>query len=46
MFKHLRRIFCKHDFVFVRKLYGDEINEHSGRRDEYICKKCGAYKWK
>ena len=43
--KILKKIFCRHDFIYIRKLYGDEINLHNGKRNEYRCKKCGIYKW-
>lgn len=43
--KILKKIFCRHDFIYIRKLYGDEINLHDGKRNEYRCKKCGIYKW-
>lgn len=45
MIKILKMLFCRHKFKFVRKLYGDEINVHDGKRDEYVCEKCGMYKW-
>lgn len=49
MFEIIKRIiriaFCKHEYYYSRRLYGDEINAHNGKRDEYVCKKCGAYKW-
>lgn len=41
----LQKIFCRHNWVFVRRLYGDEINAHNGKRNEYKCSKCGAYKY-
>lgn len=41
----LKRLFCRHKYKFVRKLYGDEINAHDGKHYEYICEKCGMYKW-
>ena len=41
----LKRLFCRHKYKFVRKLYGDEINAHDGKRYKYICEKCGMYKW-
>ena len=43
--KILKKIFCKHDFIYIRNLYGDKINLHNGKRNEYRCKKCGMYKW-
>lgn len=41
----IKKLFCKHDYVFIRMIYGDEINVHNGKRHEYRCKKCGMYKW-
>lgn len=43
--KYLMRMFCKHEYIFIRKLHGDEINDHNGKRYEYKCSKCGAYEW-
>lgn len=43
--KILKRIFCRHRYEYIRALYGDEINAHNGKRKEYLCKKCGVYKW-
>ena len=40
----IRRILCKHDYVFVRNIYGDEINIAGGKRSWWRCRKCG--KWK
>jgi hypothetical protein len=38
-----RRLFCKHpESYWVRNLYGDEINQWSGNRSLWRCKKCGA----
>lgn len=45
MIKILKMLFCKHRYEFVRNLYGDEINYHNGKRNEYRCVKCGVYKW-
>ena len=39
----LKRLLCKHDFEFVRNIYGDEINHAGGRRSWWRCRKCG--KW-
>lgn len=44
--KLIKALFCKHDYVFIRRIYGDEINAHDGKRNEYRCKKCGIYTWK
>lgn len=34
---------CKHDYEFVRNIYGDEINSCGGCRSIWKCKKCGKY---
>ena len=40
----------KHDLVFVRNIYGDEINKISTNkkiyRSEWRCTKCGKVKYK
>lgn len=41
----IRMQFCHHQYQFVRRLYGDEINAHGGKRNEYVCVRCGMYKW-
>lgn len=33
---------CKHDPVFIRNLYGDEIIEHDYKRSLWGCRKCGC----
>jgi hypothetical protein len=37
----LKRMFCNHDFKFVRNIYGDEIIECGWKRSVWICQKCG-----
>ena len=39
----LKRLFCRHDWVFERNIYGDEINALSGRRSWWVCRKCGKH---
>jgi RNase P subunit RPR2 len=39
-----KRLFCKHDYVFVRNIHGDEINLTNGKRSIWECKKCGKIK--
>ena len=41
----IKRLFCKHKFVFVRNIYGDEINKCGGHRTLWKCSKCGKYKY-
>ena len=42
----LNRLFCKHVYTRIRKIYGDEINQVDGKRYEFRCLKCGKYKWR
>lgn len=46
----LRKILCKHnDIEFVRNIYGDEINQVSGKnivRSIWRCKHCGRIIYK
>lgn len=37
---------CKHEYEFVRNIYGDEINQHDGCRSEWKCKKCGKIEYR
>lgn len=37
----LKRLFCDHKYVWVRNIYGDEINAAGGRRSWWRCEKCG-----
>lgn len=42
----MRKIFCSHEYVFNRNIYGDEINS-TGRkikRSVWNCEKCGKIK--
>jgi len=42
-------LFCKHEFVFNRNIYGDEINRISLReiyRSKWVCLGCGKVKYK
>lgn len=46
----LRKILCKHnDVEFIRNIYGDEINQLSGKntvRSIWKCKNCGRIIYK
>ena len=37
----LKRLFCTHNFEFVRNLYGDQISEEGYKRSVWKCSKCG-----
>ena len=41
-----KSILCKHDFEFVRNIYGDQIRYNSWNRSMWKCKKCGKLKYK
>ena len=41
-----KQLFCKHDYEFVRNIYGDEINYCGGYRSLWKCKKCGNLHWR
>ena len=41
-----KKLFCKHEYEFVRNIYGDEINECSGYRSVWKCSKCGKYQYR
>lgn len=40
------RLFCRHDYVFVRNLYGDQINVFGGARSIWQCSKCNKEQWR
>ena len=37
----LKRLFCKHEYKFVRNIYGDEIILCGWNRSVWKCDKCG-----
>lgn len=37
----IKRLLCKHEYVFERNIYGDEINHTGGNRSWWHCTKCG-----
>lgn len=41
----LKKIFCKHNYKFIRNIYGDEIISRGYKRSEWKCYKCGKYKY-
>ena len=44
--KLFKSLFCKHDYKFVRNIYGDEINHRGGKRSLWQCKKCGNLEYR
>jgi hypothetical protein len=40
----IKQLFCKHDYLFVRNIYGDEIRYSGYNRSLAKCTKCGKYK--
>ena len=45
MIAWIKSLFCSHDLVFIRNIYGDEINMRDGARSVWQCKKCNTYKY-
>lgn len=45
MMKWIKRLFCEHEYEFVRNIYGDEINTCGGYRSIWKCKKCGKIEY-
>ena len=43
IFRLIKRITCKHDLVWDRNIYGDEINAMNGKRSWWKCTKCGNH---
>jgi hypothetical protein len=41
----LKQLFCKHDYQFIRNIYGDEIIWRGWKRSEWRCSKCGRIKY-
>jgi hypothetical protein len=39
----IKRITCKHNLVWYRNIYGDEINAMNGKRSRWKCAKCYNY---
>ena len=44
MIGFIRRLFCRHDYVWDRNIYGDEIIQAGYNRSWWRCRKCGRYK--
>jgi hypothetical protein len=41
--RFLKRFFCRHDYAFVRNMFGDEIINWGWKRSAWKCVHCG--KW-
>lgn len=39
-----KRLFCKHEYVWDRNIYGDEVERTGGMRSWWRCTKCGKKK--
>ena len=48
MLNFLNKLFCNHEYEFIKNVYGDGINHFNGNRSIVKCRKCGKYKsdWK
>ncbi len=40
-----KKIFCKHEYILKRQIFGDEIKYLNGKRSEWRCAKCGKFKY-
>lgn len=40
-----KAMFCKHKWVFLRGVYGDEINHVNGKRVKEWCPKCDSTRY-
>ena len=40
------KLYCKHDYKWVRNIYGDEINTLNGKRSVWRCIKCGKIQYR
>lgn len=45
MFKFIKQLFCKHNYEWVRNIYGDEIIDAGYHRSVWKCSKCGNIKY-
>lgn len=43
MVSFIRRLLCKHDYVWDHNIYGDEIIQAGYNRSWWRCRKCGKY---
>lgn len=43
MINFIKSLFCKHNFIHIRNIYGDQIHVYDGKRSIFKCKKCGKY---
>lgn len=37
---------CKHNWVWKRNIYGDEINHLNGKRSVWVCELCGKVEYR
>lgn len=40
-----KAMFCKHKWIFLRGVYGDEINHVNGKRVKEWCPKCDSTRY-
>jgi len=36
----IKQMLCRHEFRFLRNIYGDEINQYDGKRSIWVCLHC------
>lgn len=40
----IKQLFCKHEYKYIRGIYGDEIILSGYKRSVWKCEKCGKFK--
>lgn len=45
MFKFIKQLFCKHNYQWVRNIYGDEIIDTDYYRSIWECPKCSKVQY-
>ena len=45
MFKFFKKLKCKHTYIHIRDIHGDEIN-HLGARSVWKCLNCGKIEYR
>lgn len=42
----IRSLLCKHNYIFMRNIYGDEIIHSGYKRSIWTCSACGKLKFR
>jgi len=41
-----KKLYCEHEYEFVRNIHGEEINHMGGKRSIWKCNKCGKLQYR